>query len=113
MNKKTEMFLEAVKQENIFLIKRLLADPNVDPAADDNFAIRWAAENGCTEIVKLLLADPRVDPVAENNKPIKWAANWKQIEVVKLLLADPRVRKDLSQEEFEKYEKLIKENLNE
>ena len=95
MNKKTEIFLEAVEQDNIFLVKRLLRDSDVDPAAKNNYSIRWAAENGHTEIIKLLLADPRVDPAADNNYAIRIAAENGHAEVVKLLLADPRVKKHI------------------
>ena len=48
-------------------MRLLLADPRVDPSADNNYAIRWAAYNGHTEVVRLLLADPRVDPGAIAN----------------------------------------------
>jgi len=38
----------------------LLADPRVDPSADDNYAFRKASKNGHTDVVTLLLADRRV-----------------------------------------------------
>ena len=36
------------------IVKLLLADPRVDPAADNNVTIRDASLHGHTEIVKLL-----------------------------------------------------------
>ena len=44
----------------------ILADPRVDPSADNNFAIRIASEKGHMDVVKVLLADPRLSP----DKPI-------------------------------------------
>jgi hypothetical protein len=39
----------------------------VDPAAQDNQAIRWASRYGKVDVVRLLLADARVDPAAQHN----------------------------------------------
>jgi hypothetical protein len=69
----------------------LLADPRVDPAAGNNFAIRYASRFGSDGAVKLLLADPRVDPTADNNYAIRHASDNGHAGVVKLLLADWRV----------------------
>jgi ankyrin repeat protein len=68
-----------------------LLDQGIDPAADDNYAIKLASSNGHTEIVRLLLDDPRVDPAASANYAIKLASANGYTEVVKLLLDDPRV----------------------
>jgi hypothetical protein len=46
-------------------VKLLLADERVDPSANDNYAIRFAAKNGHKEVVKILLADERIDPSAD------------------------------------------------
>ncbi len=112
LNKK---FMEAAKHENIFLVKKLLQDPRVDPSDNSNFVIRWASENGHLEIVRLLLQDPRVDPSRFNNYAIKWASIEGHLEVVKLLLQDPRVQKkakELRQTEIleliEKYSEELK-----
>jgi hypothetical protein len=40
----------------------LLADPRVNPAASNNWAIREAAFYGRAWVVRALLADPRVNP---------------------------------------------------
>ena len=42
------------------VVDLLLKDGRVDPAADDNYAIRWASYYRHTEVVKLLLKDKRV-----------------------------------------------------
>ncbi len=65
----------------------------MDPSDTDNYAIKWASENGYLEIVKLLLQDPRVDPSDTDNYAIKIASFKRHLEVVKLLLQDPRVQK--------------------
>ena len=70
----------------------LLANPRVDPSANGNYAIRYAAFFGHTEIVKLLLADPRVDPSANNNQSLRSAINLNQVKVINLLLADSRIK---------------------
>ena len=38
-------------QRHTEVVELLLGDERVDPAADDNYAIRWAAQNGRTEVV--------------------------------------------------------------
>ena len=77
----------------------------VNPAADENNAIRWASQNGHLEVVKILLQDPRVDPGifqnwllydkigrgAKDNNPIRVASQMGHLEIVKLLMKDPRV----------------------
>lgn len=78
------------------IVRLLLADPRVDPAANDNKAIKFAinghlAQNACFEVVRLLLADPRVDPSVQNNFLIRIAVERAHTDVVRLLLADPRV----------------------
>jgi hypothetical protein len=88
-----------IKEKNISEIESLMREklnlelPNglFDPSIENNYAIRWASENGYTEIVELLLNDSRVDPSAEDNQAIKLACKFKKIEIVKLLLEDSRV----------------------
>src|SRR2546426_6337866 len=76
---------------HVDVMKLLLADSRVDPAADNNDAIRSAAANGHIDVVKLLLADKRANPVAVGNAAIKHVARNGHTDVVKLLLAHPRV----------------------
>jgi len=73
------------------VFKEILKEEGVDPSADDNYAIRWAAQNGHLEVVKLLLKDKRVDPGAVDNAAIQWASRDGHLEIVKLLLEDKRV----------------------
>jgi hypothetical protein len=63
-----------------------LNDPRVDPAADDNYTIRWAAGRGHVEVVQVLLNDPRVDPAADDNDAIRMAADAGHVAVARALL---------------------------
>src|SRR3984885_5683735 len=69
------------------LVKLLLEVEGVDPAAEENKAIRFASKNGHTEVVKLLLNRGKVDPTAEGNYAIRVASENGHTKVVKLLLA--------------------------
>jgi hypothetical protein len=73
------------------VVERLLADPRVDPAASDSYAIRLASEHGHVTVVERLLADPRVDPAASDSYAIRLASEHGHVTVVERLLADPRV----------------------
>jgi ankyrin repeat protein len=78
------------RTDNVELVKKILKS-GVNPAARDNYAIKWAAYYGRTEIVELLLSDSRVNPSARDNWAIKFAALEGHTEVVELLLGDERV----------------------
>jgi hypothetical protein len=79
------------------VVKLLLADPRVDPAADDNAAILSASYNGHVSVVKLLLADSRADPRSPLGSATSGATSGGHASVVKLLLADPRVDPSVGQ----------------
>ena len=84
-------FDNACRTGNIKLTKELINLDNVDPSARNNYAIRWASENGHYNIVRLLLNDPRVDPSDADNWAIFWASYYGHYNIVRLLLTDPRV----------------------
>lgn len=52
--------VEAARQGRLDMVKRLLRDARVDPAAGNCAAVRAAASSGRAAVVNLLLADPRV-----------------------------------------------------
>jgi hypothetical protein len=85
------MVIDASRNGHAAIVKLLLADPRVDPAAENNWAIRNTSFYGHASVVKLLLADLRVDPAAINNDAIRDASDNGHAGVVKLLMADPRV----------------------
>lgn len=87
-------FLDQRRDRLSFLLTcRLFASlqPFFDPSADDNYAIKWAAERGNIAVVKLLLKDPRVGPSICDDEAIQLAAKNGHITVVELLLKDKRV----------------------
>jgi ankyrin repeat protein len=71
---------------HVDVVKLLLADPRVDPAAIDNFAIRWSSQNGHVEVVKLL-ADSRVRSCDGMSTALELASGAGHIEVVQQLLS--------------------------
>jgi len=50
----------ASQNGHLDIIQLLLSDPRVNPADNNNGAIRYASKNGHLDIVQLLLSDPRV-----------------------------------------------------
>jgi len=68
----------------------LLSDSRVDPSDNNNEAIKYASENGHSEVVELLLSNSRVDPSDVNNEAIRLTSGNGYLKVVKLLLSDSR-----------------------
>jgi hypothetical protein len=96
-------------------VKEGLKDLNVDPAFDDNLAIKYASREGHIETVKILLEDPRIDPTAQNLWALEYSIFLKHYDVVKILLTNKKVLKyifNLSMNGFEKYVKLYIKYLN-
>jgi len=50
----------AVKNNNVLMVKLLLKELIVNPSATENFAVRFAFKNGSKEILEMLIADDRV-----------------------------------------------------
>lgn len=69
----------------------ILIDLGINPAYDNNAAVRLAAANGHSNIVIRLLRDDRVDPSADDNAAIREAAANGHSAVVEVLLQDLRV----------------------
>jgi len=63
----------------------------VNPAANNNDAIRSASQRGHVAVVDRLLKDKRVDPASKNNEAIRGASQNGYLEVVNRLLQDNRV----------------------
>ena len=85
------MFEIAINQGNTQLIRRLLAHPDVDPAANEQDGFKYACTYNKIDIVRILLADPRIDPSADDQDALRIASASGYTELVRLLLADPRV----------------------
>lgn len=98
----------AAHREDLQLLRRLLADPLLDPMLKPDpdghegpqilAPLPVAAEHGHSAMLQVLLADPRVDPSAANEADgttaLHWAAASGKLGVLQRLLADPRVFAD-------------------
>lgn len=83
---------EAALHGHVDVVRVLLADPRVDPRADDSAALREAA--GCghgLQAVELLLADGRADPAAKGCEALMRAIKAFDERSAMRLLADPRL----------------------
>jgi hypothetical protein len=87
-----EDFTNAARGGSVKIIKLLLGDARVNPAATYNNAIQQATSRGHLEVVRLLLGDERVNPAARNNLALLWAVSGDYPEIVRLLKTDPRVQ---------------------
>ncbi len=76
-------------------VRYLVEERGINPAANSNSAIRFAAEKGHTDVVQLLLDLPLergVDAAAKNNFVFRYAARNGHTDVVQLLLDLPPER---------------------
>ncbi len=90
----------------IELIRLLVADNRVNPAARGNAALLQACAieypaysikiEDSLKIVQLILSDSRVNPLERNCKAIRLASKNGNADTLMMLLADDRVRADLS-----------------
>jgi hypothetical protein len=89
------LFETAIRNGDLAEVAYLLQCPGVDPTADNNDAIRRAAEFGHLAVVERLLQCPGVDPTAVEDYAIRWAAEFGHLAVVERLLqcegVDPTV----------------------
>jgi len=96
-------FLVAIHSDNsVEAVRALLNIPYFNPAADNNFAIRYASEKGHNVIVSMLLKDPRVDPEPHKSNifvdsPLALAVANDHFDTVQVLLNSGRINP--SQEE--------------
>ena len=72
-------------------VRRLLKNPYLDPASNNQIVLHRAIVSGRIEIVKELLNMPRIDPARNDNEAIKLAAGNDNVEILEMLLKDPRV----------------------
>jgi len=79
------------EDERTELFYFLWKDLNMDPSYYNNYAIGYASEKNCINLVKDLLKDGRVNPSANRNYAIRYASGNGHLNVVKELLKDERV----------------------
>ena len=85
-------FTYACKSGLADVVRLIINDGRVDPAADENNALRLASAYGHTGVVRLLLSDERVNPAAADDYAFGLASDNGHTEVVRLLLSDKRVK---------------------
>jgi hypothetical protein len=85
------LFTFAAQRGHTGIICLLLADVRLNPADDDNMAIRHAVLRNKLDAVQVLMTDKRVDPSARNNWSLwyAWQSDYKAI--ARILLTDLRV----------------------
>ena len=66
----------------------------LNPAADNNLALRNAVEGNNKKVVELLLKDKRVDPTDEDDCAMKTALRYGYTDIIMLLLKDDRIKKN-------------------
>jgi hypothetical protein len=69
-----DALLSAVRNGHVDVVDCLLRHAMFDPSADDNCAIKLAAECGHVAVVERLLQDERVNPSAGDNYAFRFAA---------------------------------------
>jgi hypothetical protein len=68
-----KLFQYASSHGHLEIVKYLLSnDHDIDPAADDNEAIRRAVIHGHLNVVKYLISTVLIDPATEDNFAIRW-----------------------------------------
>lgn len=80
----------AAKVGNLTAVK-LYVEAGANPAANNNEAIYWAAENGYDDIVAYLMQQPNTNPADSNNRALTVAKKYKHKYVISILETDARV----------------------
>jgi hypothetical protein len=106
-----DIFHEAVSENNVELVNKLLKDKKIDPTLYGNWAIIYASSNGLLELSKLLLKDKRVDPTNDDNRAIIMSYNEKRFDIIPLLWNDKRVQQTLIKDNLKLYNKLREQYL--
>ena len=83
-------FHKSIEYNQLWLVKECIQN-GINPAINNDWAIRTSALNGFTKIVKFLLKDIRVNPSVMNNSPIIFAASNGHLHTMNELFMDPRV----------------------
>lgn len=91
------VFRVAAEFGHIHILRYLLENfPTINPAAMDNYAVRWAANYGFLDVVKYLCSLKQVNPADGNNTALEWAAENGNVAVVEFLCEQPMVMRTLT-----------------
>ncbi|KAJ3103869.1 hypothetical protein HDU97_009788 [Phlyctochytrium planicorne] len=86
-----EKFLQCAAAFGAVPMVKFFLDIGVNPGAEDNLALRLAAENGNdSTVAQLLQCGTKVNPAADHDHALRLASENGHSEVVRLLLADGR-----------------------
>lgn len=111
------IFNNAVKKSQKDIVKKLMLEKDVDPSAEDNFAILHFIYMNDYEMVDLFLKDKRVNPLERNSIPILLAIEKEYDDIVELLWSNKKVKISLKNNDLKVYNYLkrkhLKNNLNE
>jgi hypothetical protein len=77
--------MEAVKEQNIPKVIKLLQDTNNDPSIDDNYCLKYAIKKKNEELALLLLRDIRVNPFVDDLALIKWCVKSKLYKILRVI----------------------------
>ena len=99
-------------KKNIDIFIKLITHPNFDITINNNWAIRYAAENGIVELVELLLQNPKVNPADLNNFAITYSDINEHTEVTRLLWKNTKVKNTLATSNRKLYDMIKKEELS-
>jgi hypothetical protein len=106
MQSKQNELYDAIENQDINLLKKLVIHKRVDLSDGSQYAIRLAAGNGFIEGVKLLLSFDAIKPSYSNNIAIIWANDNNHTNVVQLLWENPIIKKTLKKDRLNLYNKL-------
>jgi hypothetical protein len=104
----------AISRNNIEAVKILLKDSEVNPAYNDNWAIREASIYGFLELLKLLVKDKRTNVADGRNWAVRTAAIGNHYEMLKYLLTlhnvDPTAvaNQAIKEAYVEQHEKIVR-----
>ena len=73
---------------SVAVVKMLLQDLRVNPAAQESKALRLATETNQHEVVNMLLQDSRSDPSAMQNEALVHACTIGDVVLVNMFLDD-------------------------
>jgi len=82
--------VEAVEQNDVVSVAKLLLCQTVDPSWNYNAALLCATMNGNAEIVKRLLKDPRVNPSDRNGFITYEAIRRRHVDIGLMFITHPR-----------------------
>lgn len=105
---KQKEFYKAIEKNDLKKTILLLKHEKVNPAFEDNKAIRLATKNNHYNVVKLLLKDHRVNPIVFYNTPMFNSVIASNYTLSALLWSDQRIKNTFKDDCPEIYDEFIK-----